>query len=790
MARQAGWLWGLVPLAVLWAVGNVLQSEAIRRDVEARALAAGSLAGAAPGARGVSVKISGRDVYLDGEAVSADGASKALAQLQGEFGVRRVLGGLTQVIAQKPYSWSATRQGDLVTLAGFVPDEATAKAAVSAARALGPSLRIDDQQKIAFGAPAGFADLAGAMMADLGRLSAGKVALDDTRFCVEGTAASPQGYLALQASAAAPAPTGFTRVDCMLAPPVAAPYRWSAEKTASGAVAVAGYYPSEAARREIQALLARAFPGAAVALDQMLPARGEPAGFLAKVGRAVADLARLRSGKVELDGAGYRIGGQGPESYEACQTLRLNIAQADGPDSVALASIACPPAPPPPAAPAPAQPATPPAEPSAAATQPAPAAPSAPAAPPPAAPRSEPQAQPAPSVPAPVVEPPALPQPAPPAPARPLQWRAEKTAAGITLSGAAPSAAARAAAAALAREALSGGEVTDQTALDDNLRSAPDFAEATRFALGLLRHLSQGSVRLAGSAVSLAGSAADGAGWRALEEALKARPLPAGLALSGQPALTLRGYGFTASIDKSGGYLNGYLPDAAAKEAIMALIEASPLRGRVNDETEILPAAPTGFGVAARGAVQDLLRLDLGSASVVEREVNVRGLTCRELIRSEVETNLASGLPPGFSGKAEVSLRQTGCVIDPPSSCQNDLDALTQRYYVMFGQGTAVVTLDPVTERAMSEASAILKQCPTTRVTVEGHANLDGERSGFNNLDLSSRRALRVREELVRRGIAPDQLEVKGYGTERPLVAHGDPEARVKNRRVQFTVAK
>jgi OOP family OmpA-OmpF porin len=778
MARQAGWLWGLVPLAVLWAAGNVLQSEAIRRDVEARALAAGGLAGAAPGARGVSVKVSGRDVYLDGEAVSADGASKALAQLQGEFGVRRVLGGLTQVIAQKPYSWSATRQGDLVTLAGFVPDEATAKATVSAARALGPGLRIDDQQKIAFGAPAGFADLAGAMMADLGRLSTGKVALDDARFCVEGTAASPQAYLALQANAAASAPAGFTRVDCMLTPPVLTPYRWSAEKAASGAVSVAGYYPSEAARREIQALLARAFPGAAVALDQMLPARGEPAGFLAKVGRAVADLARLRSGKVELDGAGYRVGGQGPESYEACQTLRLNIAQADGPDSVALASITCPPPPPPPpVAPAPAQTATPPAEPSAATSQPG-------AAPPPAAP------QPAPSAPAPVVEPPALPQPAAPVPARPLQWRAEKTAAGITLSGAAPSAAARAAAAALAREALSGGEVTDQTVLDDNLRSAPDYAEATRFALGLLRHLSQGSVRLAGTAFSLTGAAADGAGWRMLDEALKARPLPAGLSLSAQPALALRGYGFTASIDKSGGYLNGYLPDAAAREAIMALVEASPLRGRVNDETEILPAAPTGFGVAARGAVQDLLRLDLGSASVVEREVNVRGLTCRELIRSEVETNLASGLPPGFSGKAEVSLRQTGCVIDPPSSCQNDLDALTQRYYVMFGQGTAVVTLDPVTERAMTEASAILKHCPTTRVTVEGHANLDGERSGFNNLDLSSRRALRVREELIRRGIAPGQLEVKGYGTERPLVAHGDPEAKVKNRRVQFTVAK
>ena len=90
----------------------------------------------------------------------------------------------------------------------------------------------------------------------------------------------------------------------------------------------------------------------------------------------------------------------------------------------------------------------------------------------------------------------------------------------------------------------------------------------------------------------------------------------------------------------------------------------------------------------------------------------------------------------------------------------------------------------------MTEAAAILKHCPDTRVTVEGHANMDGERVGFNNLDLSRRRAFRVREELIRRGLEPEQLEVKGYGVDRPLVAHGDPDAKVKNRRVQFTVAK
>ncbi|WP_332696280.1 OmpA family protein [Bosea sp. (in: a-proteobacteria)] len=773
MARQAGWLWGLVPLAVLWSSANLIQSEAVRRDVEGRALAAGALADAAPGARGVSVRVDGRDVYLDGEATSTDGAAKTLAQLRSEFGVRRVLGGLTQVVAQKPYSWSASREADRVTLTGYVPDEDTAKANLAAARALGTGLRIDDQQKIAFGAPPGFAALTGAMIVDLGRLSAGKVALDDTRFCVEGTAASPEAYLALRAGAAAAAPTGFSWVDCTLNPPTVTPYAWSAEKSDSGAVTVSGFYPSEAAKRELAALLARAFPAQGSVTDRTLPAAGEPPAFLARVGRAISELARLRSGKVEVDGASYRISGQGPQDFASCEALRLNIAQADGPESVALATISCPPPPPAPAMP------------------PLPEAPplNLTIAPPPIA-APEPAPQQAPSAPAGGIAPLSQPQPAPSVPARPLQWRAEKSASGITLSGFAPDAAAKAAAADLARAALNGGVLTDQTSVEENLRNAADYGAVTRFALGLLAKIERGSVSLAGGSLAVAGAASDLAGWTALQEALKGQSLPAGLALSGMPTLTLHNYGFSAAVDKTGGALSGYLPDAGSKQAIAALIEASPLRGKIRDETTIVPAAPAGFGVAARSAIQDLLRLDFGSVQLVDHNVNVQGLTCRELIRSEVETNAASGLPQGFTGKAEVGMRQTGCVIDPPSTCQNDLDALTQRYYVMFGQGTAVVTLDPVTERAMTEAAAILKQCPASRVTVEGHANLDGERGGFNNLELSRRRAQRVREELVRRGLDPDQLEIKGYGVDRPLVAHGDTEAKVKNRRVQFTVAK
>jgi outer membrane protein OmpA-like peptidoglycan-associated protein len=214
------------------------------------------------------------------------------------------------------------------------------------------------------------------------------------------------------------------------------------------------------------------------------------------------------------------------------------------------------------------------------------------------------------------------------------------------------------------------------------------------------------------------------------------------------------------------------------------------LKDRLEDGTLVVPGAPAGFGAAARGVLADVLRLDFGTASIEDDRIKLRGLTCRELIRSEVGTSATSGLPQGFKADVAIGLRETGCVVAPPASCQKELDGLTRDNTVLFGQGTTVIDLDASTERVIGEAAAIIGKCPGSAVTIEGHANRDGEASGFDNMDLSLRRALRVRDELVRRGIDPGQLSIKAYGSTRPLVPYGTPEARSMNRRVQFTVAK
>jgi outer membrane protein OmpA-like peptidoglycan-associated protein len=91
----------------------------------------------------------------------------------------------------------------------------------------------------------------------------------------------------------------------------------------------------------------------------------------------------------------------------------------------------------------------------------------------------------------------------------------------------------------------------------------------------------------------------------------------------------------------------------------------------------------------------------------------------------------------------------------------------------------------------------VLKEHPEVKkIRIEGHT--DDQGSDEANLDLSKRRAKRVLDYFVSKGVEAERLESEGYGEGAPLVAIQDLDpkknkkelsaARDKNRRVQFTI--
>jgi outer membrane protein OmpA-like peptidoglycan-associated protein len=110
-------------------------------------------------------------------------------------------------------------------------------------------------------------------------------------------------------------------------------------------------------------------------------------------------------------------------------------------------------------------------------------------------------------------------------------------------------------------------------------------------------------------------------------------------------------------------------------------------------------------------------------------------------------------------------------VVDPPLSEYDKvkLDAI----YFDFDK-------DELTEQStkeLEELYALLRKNKAMYIEIDGHTDIVG--NGEYNIGLSQRRAERVIEFLVKKGIAKDRLTIKAYGSSLPAA---------ENRRVEFQV--
>ncbi len=88
----------------------------------------------------------------------------------------------------------------------------------------------------------------------------------------------------------------------------------------------------------------------------------------------------------------------------------------------------------------------------------------------------------------------------------------------------------------------------------------------------------------------------------------------------------------------------------------------------------------------------------------------------------------------------------------------------------------------------LDDLSTYLNKYPDTAIEVGGHTNnlCDSEFCIY----LSELRAKSVRDYLVRKGIAPQRLSYKGYGSASPITSNRTPNGRKKNQRVDIKVIK
>ena len=222
MCQPRRWLWGLLPLALLWLAAGFLRHDSIQTDLTTRSINE-ALKAKAPWA---SATFNGRDATVSGVSPSPAVQKAAEETVNSVFGVRRVDNKTTVLAEQKPYLWSAAREGNKVTLGGFAPDEATRAKIVVDTKAALPNTEVIDQMKIARGVPAVFGAATAYSLAQLARLPDGKASLSDAALTITGTAPSADIY---QMATAAGLPQGVGG-NVQIGLPAVSPYTWQAQK--------------------------------------------------------------------------------------------------------------------------------------------------------------------------------------------------------------------------------------------------------------------------------------------------------------------------------------------------------------------------------------------------------------------------------------------------------------------------------------------------------------------------------------------------------------------------------
>jgi len=92
----------------------------------------------------------------------------------------------------------------------------------------------------------------------------------------------------------------------------------------------------------------------------------------------------------------------------------------------------------------------------------------------------------------------------------------------------------------------------------------------------------------------------------------------------------------------------------------------------------------------------------------------------------------------------------------------------------------------PDSRAVLDEAATVLKEEPDVRISVEGYTDSIG--SEEYNERLSVRRADAVFRYLVNHGVAPDRMNVVGYGKTHPVASNETESGRAQNRRVELHV--
>ncbi|MGB8816905.1 MAG: OmpA family protein [Rhizobiaceae bacterium] len=277
------------------------------------------------------VTLSNLDYSIKGEPVNLDVYGKLTAATAGlpSGGVLK-LADIALPALGKPYEVSSTYDGGGVTLEGYAPSN-EAKAAIEAkAKELFPGKSVNNQLKLASGAPDGYVDWVGFGLGQIAALKEGSFSITGADYAVKGTPADAATFDAAMVAAKGALPSGMKLAAADFVPPPppppaepepapapepAKPYVWTAANSANG-VKLEGSVPTQADIDALTALAKARFVKSDVTAAQIVRADA-PDGVAAVQSGMLKALTYLSDGAASIADKDIKLTGTAPSQNVA-----------------------------------------------------------------------------------------------------------------------------------------------------------------------------------------------------------------------------------------------------------------------------------------------------------------------------------------------------------------------------------------------------------------------------------------------------------------------------------------
>lgn len=258
-----------------------------------------------------SVRIQDTDITIDGTAKSLDAYNAANDAVKNPPEGYKVVSAEIDLPVVSPYAWSATRDGDNVTLGGFVPSNDVRAGATKAVSAAIPNATLTDNMQLADGVPANvdWSAATGFGANVLGNLSKGSVSYDNAALTVRGTATSSDSYGVATGLIADGKPAGISEDVIAIDRAPVSPFTLNAAK--QGGVTVTGLSPTREASIVMTAGANRQFGSDLQSMDLTL-AGGAPTGYSTAAIKGFEGLSRLERGTLSISDTTANLSGVVP----------------------------------------------------------------------------------------------------------------------------------------------------------------------------------------------------------------------------------------------------------------------------------------------------------------------------------------------------------------------------------------------------------------------------------------------------------------------------------------------